>query len=324
MYNLHPAFETMNELGKAAEPFLFVFDFALREPIVKPLNKVNDKLLKYHIGSHTNTAQSAIPTEKGYEFSLLPIDKAVYREAFEKVMFHLQHGDTFLLNLTMPVQLKTNLKLEEIYARSKAPYKLWLHGRFTVFSPEPFVRIIDGKIYTYPMKGTIDADLPDAEKILLADAKEKAEHYTIVDLLRNDLNRVAENVQVDRFRYVEKIQTSRIALLQTSSVISGELPINYADELGTIFSTLLPAGSISGAPKIRTIELIQEIENYERGFYTGVMGVFDGKNLESSVMIRFIEQDKDGLVFKAGGGITINSQCESEYNELLQKVYLPF
>jgi para-aminobenzoate synthetase component 1 len=174
------------------------------------------------------------------------------------------------------------------------------------------------------MKGTINANLANAEQILLADPKEKAEHYTIVDLLRNDLNSVAEKVRVDRFRYVEKIQTSSRALLQTSSVISGKLPSNYIHELGTIFSKLLPAGSISGAPKKRTVELIQEAENYQRGFYTGVMGIFDGKDLESSVMIRFIEKDKDGLVFKAGGGITVNSQCNSEYEELLQKIYLPF
>lgn len=324
MDNLHPAFKAMNTLAKAAEPFLFVLDFALREPIVKPLSELDNNMLKYHIGSQTNSTPQKSVFEKKYEFSYLPLDKEVYRKAFDKVLFHLRRGDSYLLNLTMPVRLKTTLTLEEIYARSKAPYKLWLRDCFTVFSPEAFIKIIDGKIFTYPMKGTIDADIPEAERILLADAKEKAEHYTIVDLLRNDLNSVAENVRVDRFRYVEKIQTSRGALLQTSSVISGKLPSNYVNELGTIFSKLLPAGSISGAPKKRTVELIQEAENYQRGFYTGVMGIFDGKNLESSVMIRFIEQDKNGLVFKAGGGITVNSQCESEYNELLQKIYLPF
>lgn len=324
MDSLHPAFKTMNALAKAGEPFLFVLDFALREPIVKPLSELDSNTLKFQISSHSNSIAPSDISKKVFEFSHLGLDKATYRKAFEKVMFHLQRGDSYLLNLTMPVRLKTTLTLEEIYVRSKAPYKLWLRDRFTVFSPEPFIKIKDGKIFTYPMKGTIDANLANAEQILLADAKEKAEHYTIVDLLRNDLNSVAENVGVDRFRYVEKIQTSSRALLQTSSVISGKLPSDYLHELGTIFSKLLPAGSISGAPKKRTVELIQEAENYQRGFYTGVMGVFDGKNLESSVMIRFIEQDKDGLVFKAGGGITVNSQCESEYEELLQKIYLPF
>jgi len=324
MDSLHPAFKTMNVLAKAGEAFLFVLDFALREPIVTPLTKLDSNTLKFHIGPHTNSTPHQSDLEKKYKFSFEPLNKALYRKAFEKVLFHLQRGDSYLLNLTMPVRLTTTLRLEEIYARSKAPYKLWLRDRFTVFSPEPFIKIIDGKIFTYPMKGTIDANLPDAEQILLTDPKEKAEHYTIVDLLRNDLNSVAENVRVDRFRYVEKIETSRGALLQTSSVISGKLPSNYTHELGSIFAKLLPAGSISGAPKKRTIELIQEAENYHRGFYTGVMGVYDGQNLESSVMIRFIEQDNEGLVFKAGGGITVNSQCESEYKELLQKVYLPF
>lgn len=314
----------MNALAKAGEPFLFVLDFALREPIVKPLSELDSNTLKFQISSDTNSIVPSDFSEKVFEFSHLGLDKETYRKAFEKVLFHLRRGDSYLLNLTMPVRLKTTLTLEEIYARSKAPYKLWLRDRFTVFSPEPFIKIKDGKIFTYPMKGTIDANLANAEQILLSDPKEKAEHYTIVDLLRNDLNSVAEKVRVDRFRYVEKIQTSRGALLQTSSVISGKLPSNYIHELGAIFSKLLPAGSISGAPKKRTVELIEEAENYQRGFYTGVMGVFDGKNLESSVMIRFIEQDKVGLVFKAGGGITVNSQCESEYEELLQKIYLPF
>lgn len=75
----------------------------------------------------------------------------------------------------------------------------------------------------------------------------------------------------------------------------------------------------------KTVEILKEIEGYERGFYTGVFGIFDGKNLDSAVMIRFIEKDKDGnLFYKSGGGITCDSDCKSEYEEMIDKIYLPF
>jgi para-aminobenzoate synthetase component 1 len=174
------------------------------------------------------------------------------------------------------------------------------------------------------MKGTIDASVPNAEKILLGDAKELAEHYTIVDLIRNDLNRVAKKVHVERFRYLEKIETNYGSLLQASSKITGRLPEKYTDQIGDILFSLLPAGSITGAPKEKTVEIIKNTEEYDRGFYTGIFGWFDGSNLESAVMIRFIEQTKGGLVFKSGGGITSKSQEEQEYREMINKVYVPF
>jgi para-aminobenzoate synthetase component 1 len=87
---------------------------------------------------------------------------------------------------------------------------------------------------------------------------------------------------------------------------------------------LLPAGSITGAPKPSTMKIIEEAEGYDRGYYTGVMGYFDGENFESAVMIRYIENIDGNLVFKSGGGITVLSNAEHEYQELIDKVYLPF
>ena len=108
-----------------------------------------------------------------------------------------------------------------------------------------------------------------------------------------------------------------------SSEIRGRLPEHYREELGTLFFKLLPAGSITGAPKQKTVEIIREAETYERGFYTGVMGYFDGQNLDSAVMIRFLEQTDDGLVYKSGGGITFRSDARSEYEEMVKKIYVP-
>ena len=86
---------------------------------------------------------------------------------------------------------------------------------------------------------------------------------------------------------------------------------------------LLPAGSVTGAPKQKTVEIIKEVENYNRGFYTGIAGIYDGLSLKSYVMIRFIEKDNDKLYFKSGGGITSKSDFDKEYAELIEKIYVP-
>jgi len=111
--------------------------------------------------------------------------------------------------------------------------------------------------------------------------------------------------------------------LQVSSEISGTLPKNYYSNLGNIFRKLLPAGSISGAPKAKTLQIIHEAETYSRGFYTGVFGYFDGSKLDSGVMIRFIKKENEKLFFCSGGGITAKSNHQNEYNELIDKVYVP-
>ena len=186
------------------------------------------------------------------------------------------------------------------------------------------MRIKGGRIYSYPMKGTLDASLPDAEKQLMEDEKEAAEHATIVDLIRNDLSRVAEDVRVDKYRYFDVLHTNKGDILQTSSEISGRLPEDYRNHLGEILATQLPAGSITGAPKAKTMQIIHEAEGYDRGFYTGIMGIYDQGELNSAVMIRFIEEeDEDRKYFKAGGGITSKSDCRKEYEEVIQKIYLP-
>ena len=174
------------------------------------------------------------------------------------------------------------------------------------------------------MKGTIEASIPDAKEKILANEKEMAEHVMIVDLMRNDLGMVGTNIKVEQFRYVEKIKAGEKELLQVSSKITATLPSNWQDNVGRLLKTLLPAGSITGTPKKSTINIINNIENYERGFYTGVFGIFDGENLYSAVMIRFIEKIEEKLFYKSGGGITIDSDAKSEYEELIDKIYLPF
>lgn len=311
----------LNEWGKQKIPFAFLIDFKGGNPFIFPLDEPIKEIF-WKIPGFSNVGEFRLNGElKIWKTSPVSFEK--FKIGFERIMWHIHNGDTYLLNFTQPTHVETNLSLEEIFHISSAPYKIYLKDKFVCFSPEPFIKIENGKIYSFPMKGTIDADIENAKQIILTDSKEIAEHNTIVDLIRNDLSLVAENVVVEKFRYLSYIQTNQKNLWQVSSEISGDLPKNYTDNIGDILFALLPAGSISGAPKKKTLEIIAKTENYERGYYTGVFGIFDGENLDSCVLIRYIENQNGQKVYKSGGGITFMSEAEKEYDELLKKVYVP-
>ncbi|GET29059.1 aminodeoxychorismate synthase component I [Prolixibacter sp. SD074] len=314
--------EKMNRLAAQHQPFLFVLDFKLKAPLVLELSEATAQGILFDVDGQRNFRPAAFP-KKAVQFRKHPVSYDTYREGFDNVMRHIRHGNSFLTNLTFPTPVETNLSSEEIFHRSTAPYKLLVPGKCVVFSPEIFVKITDGKIASYPMKGTIDAAIPNAADQILNDRKETAEHNTIVDLIRNDLSMVAKNVHVSRFRYIDEVQTHEKTLLQVSSEISGDLPSGYHFNIGSIMAALLPAGSISGAPKQKTVEIISESEIDKRGYYTGVFGLFDGHNLDSAVMIRYIAQENGRMVFRSGGGITVFSEPEKEYQEMIDKVYVP-
>ena len=313
----HSIFDKMNELGAAKVPFFFMIDFLKENGEIIPLNEISDEI-KFELNSIQNHS-----INRSFQFDKFPIDFSDYQSKFKLVHDNLLLGNSYLTNLTYPTKINTNLSLDEIYHFSEAKYKLKYKENFVCFSPERFVKIENHHIFSNPMKGTIDASIPNAKQIILDDEKEAAEHATIVDLIRNDLSLVADNVEVTKYRYIDELKTNDKTLLQVSSEIRGDLKVDFHQNIGTIFDKLLPAGSICGAPKKKTIDIILEAENYDRKFYTGVFGVFDGENLDSAVMIRFIENDKNELFFKSGGGITAKSEAKAEYEELIQKVYVP-
>jgi para-aminobenzoate synthetase component I len=318
------AIQKMNNLGSLGKPFFFLIDYEMKQPVVLTLEEVERENIFYKINDKTNFSFGKSPFEKPLYLEKYPISFPAYKQSFDIVKQAMLRGDSFLTNLTKPTPIKVNLSLQEIFQRSRAKYQLYFKDKFVLFSPEIFVKIQDGIISSHPMKGTISADIPDAETVILNDKKEFAEHTTIVDLIRNDISMVAEKVWVEKFRYISRIHTHEGDLLQVSSEICGKLPADYQSQIGTLLFQLLPAGSICGAPKPQTLTIINEAENYDRGYYTGVFGIFDGKNLDSSVMIRFIEKQEDGtLIFKSGGGITVFSDARSEYQEMIDKVYLP-
>lgn len=303
-------------------PFIFVIDFEMNKPFVCKLEEAARNNIYYSVNSNSN--YTANRYSKGFKnFTKFPVKKEIYAKAFRFVQEHINRGDSYLLNLTFSTGINTGYTLEELFRISSAPYKLFFKDEFIVFSPECFIKIFDCMVFSYPMKGTIDASLPGAEEIILNDKKELFEHNTIVDLIRNDLSVIAENVEVTKFRYINKIHTNQKDLLQVSSEIKGRLPEDWRTRLDEILIKILPAGSISGAPKRKTLEIIKKAEKEERGYYTGIFGIFDGENLDSAVSIRFIERTKKGLQFRSGGGITALSDPDSEYQEMIDKVYVP-
>ena len=319
--NKEDGFETINTLGQNNTPFLFIISYDKNKIFAQALDDLDDDIF-YKLGDWRS-----YPVEKrtkDFTFSKSPVDFNTYKKALDLVLEEIRSGNTYLLNLTFKTPIESSLTLKEILTYARAKFKLYFKDEFICFSPEPFVEIQDNIIATYPMKGTIDANLPQAKETILNDNKEMAEHVMIVDLMRNDLGIIGKEIKVEKFRYVEKIKAGDKELLQVSSKITAQLPKGWKDNLGTLLSQILPAGSISGTPKKSTIKIIEKIEDCDREFYTGVFGIFDGKSLRSSVMIRFIEKNNDALFYKSGGGITIDSDAKSEYEELIDKIYLPF
>lgn len=312
----------INNLSAQDIPFFFMIDYSGEKGIVENLGNLKESNISGSVNGMTFGRKPEQNTKAdSREIRSIPVPFKEYSKGFANVQNHIKRGNTYLLNLTFRSELKGNISLSEIYKNSDSPFKLLWEDRLVFFSPEPFIKIKEGKIYSFPMKGTIDASLPNAKEELLNNHKELCEHYTIVDLIRNDLSTCATKINVDKFRYIDKIETSHGPILQSSSCISGTLIDNPKGELGTILYKMLPAGSITGAPKAKTLQIIKESETTPRGYYTGIMGISSGNSIEAGVIIRYIEKDGEKYYYRSGGGITTNSNLEEEYKELIDKIY---
>lgn len=314
--------DKMNGAGKSKTPFLFGLNFELSEGffISNPLSQSD---ILFRINGVNNNPISDINIS-GYTFESHIEDIEQYQSKFDKVMASLNSGEIDLVNLTLKTPIATSLSITEIFKHSKAKYSICVPDKFVCFSPEIFIRTNNSKIYSYPMKGTINANIPNAEDKVINNPKEIAEHTTAVELIKHDLLKIATEVSTKRFRYVDTIENNRGKLLQVSSEVEGTLHNDFVDNLGTNILKLLPAGSIAGWPRNNALKVIKQTEGIDRGYYSGIFGYFDGKDIDCGVMIRFIEQQGDQLFFRSGGGVTINSNCESEYKEIAEKIYLPF
>ncbi len=318
----HPGFQKMDELSLRKAPFFFMTDFLLENVLVFLPEELEAKGLSFDFQNHA-PAGAITPDAKKVSLKSFPESRESYARGFHHVKEHLSLGNSYLANYTCKTEISVNRSLAEIYAQSSAKYKVLYQDHFVLFSPETFIKINGHRVFTHPMKGTIDAAVKNAAEILKKNPKELAEHYTVVDLLRNDLSIIADDVKVTNFQRLDYLATAQKNLIAMSSDISGTMKPSYRGRVGNILQRLLPAGSILGAPKNKTLEIIRTAEKYDRGFYTGVCGYFDGENLDSCVMIRFIEKKGDKMYFRSGGGITHLSNLDDEYEEMKNKIYVP-
>ena len=198
------------------EPFIFLIDYERKKPVIHRLEDVANKGVYFDIKGKANVPK--INIDQNVDLESYPVSKDVFTQKFNQVKVELNKGNTFLLNLTFSSEVNTTFSLKEIFHKSSAPYKLLYKDEFVVFSPECFIRIRDNKVYTYPMKGTIDATLENAAQRLVENAKEKWEHNTIVDLMRNDLAMISNSVSVEKYRYIEKINSKVDTFLRNKKI----------------------------------------------------------------------------------------------------------
>ena len=255
-------------------------------------------------------------------------DKDAYCEMVEKGKHYIKEGDIFQVVLSNRFEADMEGSLLDAYrvlrTKNPSPYMFYFSGadgEFTGASPETLVKLEDGKAFTFPLAGTRrrgvtpEEDLA-LEKELLADEKERAEHNMLVDLGRNDIGKISKigTVQVEKYMGIERYSH----VMHIGSTVSGQLA-EGKDALDCV-DAILPAGTLSGAPKLRACEIINELENNKRGIYGGAVGYisFTG-NLDTCIGIR-LAFSKNGKVFvRSGAGIVADSVPEKEYQECLQK-----
>ncbi len=315
----------MDHMAQQEEMYFFMLDYTKEKGLCLPVDEAKALGIHFQIGPYANYAVSEKFNSEHYLLPYEAPDQRSYQKSFEQIFENIQLGNSYLINLCTRAKLLNPIEEARLFHLAQAPYKLWIPNEIIVFSPETFVQIDQQQIQTFPMKGTrIKHSEMDIRK-LQEDPKEKAEHYTIVDLMRNDLGIIGTNIQVDRFAYVDEIRTEQKTILQMSSAISAQIQATYQTSYGQLLDAITPAGSITGAPKERSCTLIAAAENTERKFYTGIMGVGKCGYLSSAVMIRCIQRDPltDDYYYHTGGGITSQSQMHEEYQELLNKIYVP-
>ena len=242
------------------------------------------------------------------------IDKNKFIKKINTIQKNIKEGCYYLINMSFPIEFKLGNNSQNLTSLGTAGAYCELPDRVIIsFSPETFIRIEGASIKTYPIKGT--TKIENAETLKL-DPKEHAEQTMVVDLLRNDLGSICKpgSVRVDDFRNI--IQHD--GLNQMYSTISGTLNREFTIEH---LMQLLPAGSITGTPKIEVMKTLNRVESYNREFYTGVVGYYDFTKKQGlfNILIRTFEYRKHSAILGVGAGITVDSDAAGEYDECLLK-----
>ena len=274
-------------------------------------------------GKEADIPKGILKTEFTSEFT-----KDEFEEVVKKTQHYIKEGDIFQCVVSNRREAEFEGSLLNAYrvlrTLNPSPYMFYLSGgdvELTGASPETLVKLTDGKMYTFPIAGTMRRGKTEAEDLaieekLINDEKELAEHNMLVDLGRNDLGKIAKfgSVQVEALHMLQRFSH----VIHITSTVSGDIQ-DGKDALDAIGATL-PAGTLSGAPKIRAIEILHELEKSPRGVYGGAVGYIDfSGNMDVCIGIR-MAMNKGGKVYvRAGAGIVRDSVPASEYNETLIK-----
>jgi para-aminobenzoate synthetase component 1 len=254
-------------------------------------------------------------------------DREKYKTAFDKAKRYIKSGDVYQINLSYPLYAISDSAAKDIFVQTQAVNQATMAGVFQSddfdlisLSPETFINIENRYVETFPIKGTrakrdnISDDL--VESSLVNDKKERAELNMISDLLRNDLGIICKpgSVKIKSTR-----NTTRLSkVIHTYSHITGELNPDMSPIEALL--NISPGGSISGCPKKRALEIIDELEEYPRGPYTGSLFTLDAEdNLEASILIRTVVKKGNNLSLPVGGGVVFDSEYRTEYQETLDK-----
>ncbi len=268
--------------------------------------------------------------EKGKLLSELKptFEKAQFMDMVKKAKNYIFEGDIFQVVLSNRLSANFSGSLIDIYKKLKkknpSPYMFYFSSNdieMAGASPETLVKVLDKKVMTYPLAGTkprgktaeLDTIL---EKELLSDEKEIAEHNMLVDLGRNDIGKISEfgTVKVEEYMKILKFST----VMHIGSTVTGTVK-NDKDALDAV-DAILPAGTLSGAPKIRAMEIIDELENEKRGVYGGAIGYLDfNGNIDTCIAIRLAFKKNNKIFIRSGAGIVMDSDPASEYDECINK-----
>lgn len=255
-------------------------------------------------------------------------EKEQFCEMVDKAKHYIHEGDIFQIVLSNRLAAPFEGSLLNTYRMLRtinpSPYMFYFSGtdvEVAGASPETLVKLENGVLHTFPLAGTrprgrTDAEDRALEAELLADKKELAEHNMLVDLGRNDIGKISKfgTVQVEKFHTIERFSH----VMHIGSTVRGEIRADK-DALDAI-EAVIPAGTLSGAPKLRACQLIGELENNKRGIYGGAIGYIDFTgNMDTCIAIRIVYK-KNGKVFvRSGAGIVADSVPENEFEECLNK-----
>ena len=252
------------------------------------------------------------------------LDRKQYYKLINKIKYHLEQGDVYQINQTYP--LKFNFYGDPLNLYCQLSWKIRpRRGMFLnignqkilSFSPEEFIQVNNGKILSYPMKGTRPEGKNEVERQkqifeLSNSKKDKAEHLMIVDLLRNDLGKICNygSVNINNLYNIQSYETVHHMVTEVYGQLKDKT--NFIDIIKAIF----PGGSVTGAPKEKSMKIIDQLEDYNRGIYTGTMGIIKPNgDMDFNILIRTLTIEKNKAIYPIGGGIVWDSESNQEWSE---------